>query len=371
MKRGLCWAAGAAAVSFLLLRYAGEVAEGVRSGLESCGNLLIPSLFPFMVLAAVIGATPAGRGLSRLTGAALHTVTGLPRSLGAVFLMSFLGGFPVGARMLSQGLEQGDFDKDTVERALCCCVNAGPSFLVTAVGLGILGNRRLGLLLLGAQILSSFCIAAIQFRGRRSPLADKPKGACLKETGVDPDAFVEAVRGAASGMFGICAFMILFSALTALLQASGILPLASAYLAAFFPGLGQPFFSGLLSGMLEVTNGCIAAGGLTGQYRVLLCAFLVSFSSLSIIFQIKSCFLRPLSFGKFYGSRLLHGCFTTVFTALGLRWLPAETLSAAMLTGAPLAVVQPNMLAASVCLMAMCSILLLSPPGKGRKRSRC
>lgn len=351
-KHGRLTAVLVLAAAWGLLRYAHEVGEGVRAGLQNCAGLLIPSLFPFMILAALAGATNAGQQLSAWV-AALVRFTGLPKRLGVAFFMSFLGGFPVGAQMLSHQLEQGEIDHETASRALCCCVNAGPSFLIGAVG-AMLGPAA-GILLLLSQILSSLCLAAFQFRGEKIPVrpltASAGKGAAL----------VESVRSAAAGMFGICAFVTAFSALTALLRACGLLGLVCGFLGTLFPQLGEPFFAAAISGIFEVTNGCIAAAAL--PQGLMLTAFLVSFSSLSIIFQVKSCFSSPIPFGRFYASRLLHGTLTSLFVLLGRRFLPG-TLTAAAISGKPILAAHPNTLVSGACLIAMCTILLLTPSGK-------
>lgn len=339
--------------AWALLRYASDIAEGVRIGLQNCAGLLIPSLFPFMILAAIVGATRAGQGLSYGISYLLHPLTGLPKQISAAFFMSFLGGFPVGAQMLSRQLENGEIDEQTTSRALCCCVNAGPSFLIGTVGTML--NPTAGILLLAAQVFSSLCIAAIQFHGHKNAPA-------LPVFQPKQNVLVESVRGAAAGMFGICAFVTAFSALAALLRASGILFFFSSFVSHFFPNLGEPFFTAAASGILEVTNGCIAAAPLPQGF--LLIAFLVSFSSLSIIFQIKSCFSRPIPFGRFYWSRLVHGLFTTTFAFLGQRLFP-QALQASAILGKPVLSTQPNTVVSTACLVAMCTILFFTPSKNG------
>ena len=348
-KKNVISAVCALISAWALLRYASDVAEGVRIGLQNCAGLLIPSLFPFMILAAIVGATHAGQGLSYGLSYLLHPLTGLPKQISAAFFMSFLGGFPVGAQMLSRQLENGEIDEQTASRALCCCVNAGPSFLIGTVGAML--NPTAGILLLAAQVLSSLCIAAIQFHGCKNA-PDRPAFQPKQ------NILVESVRGAAAGMFGICAFVTAFSALAALLRASGLLFIVCNFLGYFFPALGESFFHAAVNGVLEVTNGCIAAAPL--PHGFLLIAFLVSFSSLSIIFQIKSCFSRPIPFGRFYGSRLLHGLFTTSFAFLGQRLFP-QALQASAVWGKPVLSAHPNTVVSTVCLIAKCTILFFTP----------
>ena len=346
-------AASAAAAAVGLLWKTKEVSQGVRAGLGSCAAVIIPSLFPFMILAGLIAATQAGAVLSRAVSGFTRRVIGMPENLGAVLLMSFVGGFPVGARMLSDMLARREIDRETAERALCCCVNAGPSFLISAVGAGMLGSRAAGLALLGAQVLSSLAVGALAFRGARagSPPARAPERS--------RDAFVNAVRSAASGILSICAFVVAFSAVTALLRAVGLTGALAGALGKLFPALGEPFFTAALAGLLEATGGCIAAASLGGRAGFLLCAFLVSFSSLSIIFQVRSCFFDGcgVRFGRFYRSRLLHGGLTTLFAALFARWLPPAVLAASASLSAPVPRADPHAVLPALCLLCMCSIL--------------
>lgn len=359
-SKGLAATAAAVVAAAGLLFYSREIADGVRTGLHNCAFLLIPSLFPFMILAALIGCTTAGKRLSALVSAVVSPLTGLPKPLGAVFFMSIIGGFPVGARMLAQMLERNELDADTAGRALCCAVNAGPSFLITAVGVGMLGNRAAGLALLGAQLASCLCVAAVTFRGKKTPTAP------LRVSPAGTDALVQSVRSASAGMLGVCSFVVAFSAIAALLRAAGILPLAVEFLGVLFPGLGQPFFAAALDGVLEVTAGCISAAALHTQSGFILCAFLVSFSSLSIIYQVKACFPPDcgVNFKPFYRSRLLHGGCTALFAAFFWRFIPQTAMTAVSPGVAPDGIFQPNMTVTIICLMAMFSILLLTPPGK-------
>ena len=108
----------------------------------------------------------------------------------------------------------------------------------------MLGSRTAGLVLLGAQLLSSLTVGFLHFHGgniRLPPVLQTPS----------KDAFVESVRGAAAGMIGICAFVVAFSALAALLDAFGVFRLLTGVLASFFPALGERFFQRRSLGCLK------------------------------------------------------------------------------------------------------------------------
>ncbi len=334
-----------------------EVTTGVRAGLNTCASIVIPSLFPFMVLAGILSTTSVGQVLSSGVWKLTHRLIPLPRQLGAVFLMSFLGGFPVGARMLSDLVKQKRIDPDTASRALCFCVNAGPSFLISAVGVNMLGSGPAGLALLGAQVASALVIARLSFPKRREfPVGPTPPYPPFA------NAFVESVRSACGGILSICAFVITFSAITALLRSTGLLEAMARGLGEM-TGMETSFALALFTGILEVTAGCLNASALGGEQGFLLCAFLVSFSSLSILFQVRSCFPvdSPVQFRRLAGSRFLHGALTTGFASLLFRLLPSAALPAGNFSGALIPKTTPHMAATTLCLICMCTILVLFP----------
>ena len=94
-------AAGCIGAAAGVLFFSAEVAQGVRSGLTLCGQTLVPSLFPFMALAMLVGRSTAAGPLCRILGPLCRRWLRLPESLAPVLLMSFVGGYPVGAKMIS------------------------------------------------------------------------------------------------------------------------------------------------------------------------------------------------------------------------------------------------------------------------------
>lgn len=346
-------------LALCLLLGAAPVGEGVRRGLTICTTVVIPSLFPFLVLAGFISLSPVCELLARPLGPITTGLLGLPKELGTVVLMSFLGGYPVGARLLSSLQEQGRVDGGTVSRMLCFCVNAGPSFLISAVGVALYTSPRIGVCLLGAQVLSALLMGMGigwlgRGRGHRAmPLGERPR---MPVTA----ALVQAVTGGAMGMFSICAFVVIFSGLITFLNASGALPALAAFLARTLPfGVGSDFYAALFTGLLEVTGGCVAAAALPGRTAFLLTAFLISFGGLSILCQVVACFpggkvdFRPLLL-----SRLAGGILTTAIAApLYDRFCAGYPVYSSLYP--PILVVSPKSALIAICLIGMCSIVLL------------
>lgn len=344
-------AVGIAALAVGMLAESAAVAQGVRRGLEVCAGVLIPSLFPFMALCGFLSITDYARILSIPLTPLTTRVFKLPKELGVVVLLSLVGGYPVGAKMIASLLEQRRISRETAERMLCFCVNSGPSFLITAVGAGLFLNRTVGVILFATQTAATLLIGWIV--SLRVPM---PTGKAAPPAGQSAGpAVVAAVSGAIGAMLAMCAFAVLFSGLLALLGTSG----ASAWLAAVLR-VDQAVVAAVMSGFLEVTAGCIAASGIGGTAGFALVSAMVSFGGLSVLFQIVSCFDgQPVRFRPLLLARCAHMGISTAMAVPLYRLLCAD--QATWLSAQPPALhTDSRTTLLSVCLLGMSAIFTLS-----------
>ncbi len=344
-------AMGIAMLGVGLLTRSAAVGQGIRDGLTVCGKVLIPSLFPFMVFSGFIALTHYSSILSWPLRAITAKVYKLPPDFGVVVLLSLIGGFPVGAKTIGLLLEQKRISKETAQRMLCFCVNAGPSFLISAVGAGMFFNQRLGIILFATQTTATLVIGAVASLGAGSSgaITGKPISMPVRA------AFVTAVTNAASAMITICSFAILFSGILALVRELGVVE----GLASVLP-LSREIINAILSGLFEVTAGCLASAQIGGDAAILMVSACVSFCSLSILFQIMSCFKdNSLKFGRFILLRVAHG-FLSGAMALPLYKLLCKDQVVWIPQNPPLMHADNRTLVISICLLAMCSILVLS-----------
>ncbi|MEG2204853.1 MAG: hypothetical protein RRY21_06810, partial [Oscillospiraceae bacterium] len=153
---------------------------------------------------------------------------------------------------------------------------------------------------------------------------------------------VAGVSGACSGMLTVCSWVLLFSAASALVS----------------PMLGGGRLAAVFSGALEVTTGCALAAALGGRSGVLLAAFLLAFSGLSVLCQVFS-LVRSVGICPrgLLLSRICAGALSSGITALLLGLLPIE-LPVFAAAAAPIAVCSVNRLLGGLCLTAMTAMVL-------------
>ena len=140
---------------FLVLNPENSIKE-IRSGINICCNILIPSLFPSFMI---------NSGVSNILGKIFYPISKYlfklpPQSLSVIFL-SLVGGFPVGAKGISDLFEKKMINEKQANRMLCFCVNAGPAFILGVIGNSLIKNIEIARMILFSQIISSLFIGIL------------------------------------------------------------------------------------------------------------------------------------------------------------------------------------------------------------------
>ena len=210
-----------------------RVRAAAAGGLLLCGRSVIPALFPFMAVSAMLVSLGFGDwAASRLAG--LMSLYRLPGPAGSALLLGLVGGYPIGARTAAELYKKGSLTREEAERLLGFCNNSNPVFLISVLGGGVFGSPRTGVYLWLIHILSAL-LTGFFFRGshKTDRRQQAPRYTPCQETSF-ASAVVEGVRSACSNMLAVCGFVLFFYVLAS--------PLT---------GLGGPLGAGLV-GFLEL-----------------------------------------------------------------------------------------------------------------------
>lgn len=193
---------------FLLLNFPSLSAEGIRKGLELCAGTMIPSLFPFLV----ISSFAVSSGLLELSGSKtekfFRKTMGLSPAAGMIVFFSVWSGFPVGCSMASSLLSQNKISVDEAKRIMLSSVNAGPAFVICAVGTMMLSSLRAGIIIYASLTIASLIITFIS----RFILPDcRENNKTVSSPSDFSEALVTSVYNASKSMFTICGWILLFS----------------------------------------------------------------------------------------------------------------------------------------------------------------
>lgn len=307
-----------------------EAMKGAKTGLELCFNVIIPSLFPFFVLSALVVELGLASYLGRILEPVMRPLFRVNGACASAVALGFVGGYPVGARTALSLYEKGLCSKVEAERLLGFCNNSGPAFILGVVGAGVFGDSRVGLLLYLVHALASLLVGLLmRFYGgreagrRRTKKRVQPIAAVRLST-----AFTGSVARSFQNTLSICAFVTFFSVTIQLLTHFGVFTaLASALAALFAPlGLTAEWALRLLTGLIEISSGVWSLSG-TGALagRVSMAAFMLGWAGLSVHCQVLS-FLADsgLTTRTYIFGKLLHGGLSALLMGLLARAVPLE-----------------------------------------------
>ena len=298
------------------LFYPSLAASGAMHGLRLCGNILIPSLFPYMVISAWAVGKNAFAALGKLLKLPLRFIFNMPPTSISPILIGWLCGYPAGIRAAAKEYEYGNLSKKEAERLMTFCACISPQFAIGVIGSSLFSRNYVGVCIyIGALISAIVTGVAIGLHSR----LDKEKERVVKLGEVDI-SFTEAIADGTDGMIKICALTVFFAALLGVAEGSGMLKTVSFWLSARIPQLGDSFWRSIVKGFVELTSGVADGASVSGGFFI--CAMLAGFGGLCVITQCTALTRTKrgrLNILPMIASRLVQGVLTPVFASMLLR----------------------------------------------------
>ena len=305
-----------------LLLFPRPATEAVAQALQLCADTIIPSLFPFLALSALLTALfPTGAASAPPLAKLSRTLFRVRPAGLLVLALGFTGGYPVGVRTAAAFYSAGRLSRAETLRLLAFCNNSGPGFLLGVVGLGVFHSSAVGLALYAVHIASAL-LAGLLFRFYAPQEAPCRSRSTAAPEGNPPSLsalFTAAVTSSFTAVLQICAFVLFFMVVLRMLAVSGILALLCTALTYLLAPLGmtEQLSCALLAGFLELSTGsaCLRGAALS-PLTAALSAFLLGWGGLSVHCQ-SLLFLQAahLPCRTYLCGKLLQGLLSAVLAA--------------------------------------------------------
>ena len=303
---------GISAILFLVLSFcifavlicdSADAISYMREGLALCSRVVIPSLFPFMVLSGLFVELGCADVLASLLARPMRFLFGISGEGAAAPLMGALCGFPIGASTAHKLYRSGRIGRAEMSHLLAFSNIPGSAFLISAVGSALWASSRFGMALYIIQIISAVIIGA--FMRIFFPI---PKNAAVGTRTERPSfvvrSFSNVIREASASMMGVCALVLFFAsfvgALFSLLEGFHLNSAVSSLIYGFFE------MSGAVDMAAEIENKSLG---------MVITALICGWSGLSIHFQIISiCIEDGISFVPYFAAKTAQA----LISALGM-----------------------------------------------------
>lgn len=234
---------------------------GAQQGVMLCIHTIIPTLFPYIFLTGMINKILIGKHIPVIRY--LGNLCAIPAGGESIFLLGLIGGYPVGAQLIADTYTCGGIDHRTACRMLGFCSNAGPAFIIGMLS-PLFTQPSVPFIIWAVHVISAI-VVGILLPGKTC----MPSALRVTTASGNKPVLERAIITTAK----ICGWVILFKILLTFL---------TKWLPAAFP---KPIIT-VLSGILELSNGCVSLSSIGNEgLRMLLCAPLLAFGGVCVHMQ--------------------------------------------------------------------------------------
>lgn len=269
----------AAAIIIFPERYISSCFQGFLLWAEC----VLPSLFPFMVIALIFIKTgiaeKAALPLKKVTG-----IFGLPPAAAVCFIIAVCSGYPAGARAVFEFYDSGCIGQNDCKKLAAICSTSGPLFIIGSVGIKMFGDKGAGFIILSAHILAVLVSGLII-----SLFLKKDSSQSLKRRAADENVLYNSFYGAVVSVATAGGFIAFFCVISQIVADFHLLYPIFELLKLF---CDEKTAAAVCRGLIEATAGCRELSSSHGNLVLPFAGFLITFGGLSILLQQLSYFLK-------------------------------------------------------------------------------
>lgn len=253
-------------ILIIFILFPNAVKDGIKLGLENSFSILLPAIFPYMVVALIFVRTGGANFISSIFYPIFKYLCGLTKKGFSIFVISLFCGYPNGARLASFAYTNNEIDKIELIKLFAFSNIPGFGFCVSFFGGSVFNDIDLGVKIYLSFVIASFIFSIL--------LSFFYKGLEYKENEVEnldiSKAIVTAILDSVNAIISVIAFVCFFS---------GIINIIS-------NNTNNPVFTAIISAFLEITIGSAnIINTFEPQTAIYLCVFFFGLSGLSIMFQ--------------------------------------------------------------------------------------
>lgn len=283
------------AIIFILLVFCiispSDMINATKNGITLWFSIVLPSLFPFLILSDLIQKTAITRIFSKLLSPIMKPLFKLPGISSFALFLGMTGGYPIGAKITSDLRKNNSISKIHARRLISFSNNSGPLFISGAIGIGLYRNPTIGLLLLISHYISAIFVGFF-FRFYKSKENSKTSESNIQFEVIELSKLGQmlsnTIKKACNVVIIIGGFIVLFSIISTILEKTGILLFISKIL---MPKLPIELSTSIITGILEVTNGVNKIAELSSISlfeKIIITSALVGFGGFSVHMQTLS-----------------------------------------------------------------------------------
>ena len=276
------------------------------NGILIWGTIVLPALLPFMFFTKTLtelGIADALQNKFQL----IPKIFKVPACATYVFVMSVLSGYPVGAKILSDLYETGVITQTDAYKISTFTSNSGPMFILGSVGIGMLGNKKLGIIILISHIIGAIFNGLLYRNYNKNNISNN-----IKKNKIETAFNIgNTMWDTARSVLIVGGFIAIFFVIIEILNNLNVFLPFNLFLSKI-TGLPPNIFNAIFNGFFEITRGCkeIAMLNLGEMGSAIICTGIITFGGLATALQAIT-FLKKfnMSLNFFLKQKITHTIF--------------------------------------------------------------
>lgn len=310
------------AVMLLILSNPSRYSKGTISGINLFITAVMPGLFPFMLLTKLLTEIGFVFKFTKKCDKFSNKLFGTPGVSLYALLMSILSGYPIGAKIISDLYEKNLISQTDAKKMSVFCTTSGPIFVIGAVGIGMFGEYKIGLILYISHIISSILMGiGYNLLTKKKQEIKTPQNFLQIEIIKKDNIFATCISQTINSIFVVGAYITIFYLITEMCESLDLISgLSNALYHVFKPfNISLAQCQSFAYGIIEVTRGCKSFALNPSSLSIALTSGIISFSGISIIMQSMA-FLKntKIKMHTFIGFKLVHMILSIFLCFLGL-----------------------------------------------------
>lgn len=270
-------------ISIALIIKPAEYSKACLDGIILWATVVMPSLLPFFFISLLMTNTGMAKALTNKLKRPTALLYNVNSVASFVQLMSFISGYPVGAKLISQLYNEGQITSSESTKISLFTSTSGPMFIVGSVGALMFNDKNKGIVLLICHFLSAILNGIIfrKYTPRSAYVCKniKPHLAVREHKNI----LYDCAYGATISCLTVGAFIAVFFVFCKIASDFNLLYPFTAILTLLFKDTKKA--RAFCAGLIECTNGCALFASTSGFLTLPLTAFIISFGGMSIIIQ--------------------------------------------------------------------------------------
>jgi len=241
---------------------------------------VFPLLFPFFILTRLI--VNYSESKQNFLDKYFSKLYNAPSGSLLTFGLSTLSGYPMGAKLICIRYDNKEIDSMSAEKMLSFCSVSGPIFMLGTVGVMMFNSFSAGLIIMISNIIASL-INGLIYRNRKSHLAQTSVNLTNK-----PASFSDIVYDSLISILMVGAYIIFSFLIIDILNNLKILSFITHSICCVFKlNSHHDIVKSVLSGVLEITKGCVDLGclNISLKLKTILASTLIGFGGFCVMLQ--------------------------------------------------------------------------------------